>query len=90
MEYEARQDRQEAERLWMEQRKENILAGARPQEPEKLPIPEPPSDPLEIDRRLLTHCPPQPWCLACRLGKGNDARHPAMNSKLEAAKLQLD
>ena len=74
-EYEARAEQQLRERQWIEARKNELIQGARPHEAEILDAPSKPKDPMEIERHEVTHIPPMPWCLACRLGKGRDASH---------------
>ena len=90
-EYEARAEQQQLrERQWIEARKNEVIQGARPHEAEILDAPSKPEDPMEIERHEVTHIPPMPLCLACRLGKGRDAsqfRSPAVR---EAAQIQID
>ena len=69
-------------------RKKELIQGARPHEPEILDAPSKPEDPMEIERHEVTHIPPMPWCLACRLGKGRDASH--FRAVREAAQIQID
>ena len=38
----------------------------------------------------VTHIPPMPWCLACRLGNGRDASHFRSPAVREAAQIQID
>ena len=73
-EYEARAEQQLRERQWIEARKNELIQGARPHEAEILDAPSKPEDPMDVERHDVTHIPPMPWCLACRLGKGRDAR----------------
>ena len=68
-ENEARAEQQLRERQWTEARKTEFIQGARPHEAEIVGAPSKPDDPMEIDRHEVTHIPPMPWCLACRLGK---------------------
>ena len=74
-EYEARTEQQLRERRWIEAHENELIQGARPHEAEILDAPSKPEDPMEIERHEVTHIPPMPWCLACRLGKGRDASH---------------
>ena len=89
-EYEARAEQQLRERQWIEARKKELIQGSRPHEPEILDAPSKPDDPLEIERHEVTHIPPMPWCLACRLGKGRDASHFQSPAVREAAQIQID
>ena len=45
---------------------------------------------MEIERHEVTHIPPMPWCLACRLGNGRDASHFRSLAVREAAQIQID
>ena len=45
---------------------------------------------MEIERHEVTHIPPMPWCLVCRLGKGLDASHFRSPPMREAAQIQVD
>ena len=78
--------------LWqcIEARKNELIQGARPHEAEILDAPSKPEDPMEIERHEVTHIPPMPWCLACRLGKGRDASHFLSPAVREAAQIQVD
>ena len=78
-EYVARAEQQLRERQWIEARQNELIQGARPHEAEILDAPSKPEDPMVIERHDVTHIPPMPWCLACRLGKGR-----------EAAQIQID
>ena len=89
-EYEARAEQQLRERQWIEARKNELIQGARPHEAEILDAPSKPEDPMEIERHEVTHIPPMPWCLACRLGKGRDASHFRSPGVPEAAQIQID
>ena len=89
-EYEARAEQQLRERQWIEARKNELIQGARPHEAEILDAPSKPEDPMEIERHEVTHIPPMPWCLACRLGKGRDASHFRSPAVREAAQIQID
>ena len=59
-------------------------------EAEILDAPRKPEDPMELERHEVTHIPPMPWCLACRLGKGRDASHFRSPAVREAAQIQVD
>ena len=65
------------------------MEGARPAEANLPRAPARPMGPLEIERHEVTHLPPAPWCVACRLSKGNDAVHPVA-VKMEASRIQVD
>ena len=88
-EYEARAEQQLRERQWIEARKNELIQGARLHEAETWDAPSKPEDPMEIERHEVTHIPPIPWCLACRLGKGRDASHFRSRAVREAAQIQI-
>ena len=89
-EYEARAEQQLRERQWIEARKNELIQGAKPHEGEILDGPSKPEDPMDIERHDVTHIPPMPWCLACRLGKGRDASHFRSPAVREAAQIEID
>ena len=89
-EYESRAEQQLRERQWIEARKNELIQGARPHEAEISDAPSKPEDPMEIERHEVTHIPPLPWCLACRLGKGRDASHFHSPAVREAGQIQVD
>ena len=67
-----------------------VPEGSSVHEAEILDAPRKPEDPMEIERHEVTHIPPMPWCLACRLGNGRDASHLRSLAVPEAAQIQVD
>ena len=67
-----------------------VPEGSSVHEAEILDAPRKPEDPMEIERHEVTHIPPMPWCLACRMGKGRDASLFRSPAEREAAQIQVD
>ena len=88
-EYEAIAEKRAREQQWVENRKKQLMEGSRPAEANLPRTPAMPIDPVEIERHEVTHLPSAPWCVACRLSKGNDAVRPSAVKK-EASRIQVD